>query len=221
MNRKVQILIAGASAAAGVYGLTRVLGRKHINTLPYGYGTKMKKAVTVSAPPERLYKFWRKLENVSVLFDNVITVKVLDDVHSHWTLRVPAGMTLEWDAEMTADRKDEMIGWRSMQGASLDNAGYVRFERATGGRGTVVRVALQYNPPAGKLGAALATILGEKPSSLVEEALRKFKQLIEAGEVATTTGEGKVSHTLEPVETASEESFPASDAPAWTGTTGP
>jgi uncharacterized membrane protein len=221
MNRKLQILIAGAGAAAGVYGLTRLLGGKHINTLPYGYGTKMKKAVTVSAPPERLYKFWRKLEDLSVLFDYVISVTVLTDIHSHWTLRVPGGMTLEWDAEITTDRKDEMIGWRSLQGADLDNAGYVRFERATGGRGTVVRVALQYNPPAGKLGAALATVLGEKPSSLVEEALRKFKQLMEAGEVATTTEEGRVPQALEPVETASEESFPASDAPAWTGTTGP
>ena len=221
MNRKVQMLIAGAGAAAGIYGITRLLGGKHINTLPYGYGIKMKKAVTINAAPDRLYKYWRSLENLHILFDNIVSVKVLDDIRSHWTLRVPGGATLEWDAEITTDRKDEMIGWRSLDGADLDNAGYVRFERATGGRGTVVRVALQYNPPAGKLGAALSTVLGEKPSSQIEEALRKFKQLMEAGEIAAATEEKKLPHAMEPVEAASEDSFPASDAPAWTGTTGP
>jgi len=215
------MLIASAGAAAGVYGLTRLLGGKHINTLPYGYGIKMKRSVTVNASADQLYAFWRRLENLSVLFDNVISVRALDDTRSHWSLKVPGGLTLEWDAEITIDRKGEMIGWRSLGGADLDNAGYVRFERAPGGRGTVVRVALQYNPPAGKFGAALATLFGEKPATQIEEALRKFKQVMETGEIATTTGEQKLRHSVEPVEAASEDSFPASDAPAWTGTTGP
>jgi uncharacterized membrane protein len=221
MNPKVQMLIAGAGGAATIYSLTRLLGGKHIKTLPYGYGIKLKKAVTVNAPPGPLYMFWRRLENLPMLFDNLVSVKRLDESRSRWTLRVPAGLTLEWDAEITVDRKHEMIGWRSLPGADLDNAGYVRFERATGERGTVVRVALQYNPPAGKLGAALAALLGEKPSSLIEEALRRFKQIVETGEIARTTEETKLPQPLEPVEAASEESFPASDAPAWTGTTGP
>ena len=221
MTRKTQILIAGAGSAAGVYALTRILGRKHINTLPYGYGIKIKKAITVNAPPERLYAFWRRLENLRILVDELVTVEVLDDIHSHWKLKVPGGRMLEWDAEITADRKNEMIGWVSLARSDLDNAGYVRFERALGGRGTVVRVALQYNPPAGRLGAALATLLGEKPASLIEEALRKFKQIVETGEIATTSEEKKLPHSFETVEAASEDSFPASDAPAWTGTTGP
>src|SRR5437899_8899454 len=100
MNRKVQLLIAGAGAAAGVYGLTRLLGGKHINTLPYGYGIKVKRSVTVNASADQLYAFWRRLENLPVLFDNVISVRSLDDSHSRWTLRVPGGMTLEWDAEI-------------------------------------------------------------------------------------------------------------------------
>ena len=220
MTRKTQMLIAGVGVAAGVYGLTRLLGGKHINTLPFGYGIKMKRAVTVNSPTEDLYLFWRKLENLPVLFDNLLSVKVLDEVHSHWTLKVPGGMTREWDAEITIDRKNEMIGWRSLRGAGVDNAGYVRFQRAAGGRGTVVRVALQYNPPAGKLGAALATLLGERPVGLIEEALRKLKQLVETGEIARTAKEEKTTH-IEPVDEASEESFPASDAPAWTGTAGP
>src|SRR5215510_10152463 len=221
MKRKGQLILVGAGAAAGIYGLTRLLGGRHIKTLPYGYGIKIKNAVTVNAPPGRLYAFWRKVESLPSLFENIVSLHVLDDRRSHWSLRAPGGVTLEWDAEITADRKNEMIGWRSLHGADLDNAGYVRFERATGGRGTLVRVALQYNPPAGKFGAVLSTILGEKPSSQIEEALRKFKQLMEAGEVATTTEEGKRAPSTETVDTASEDSFPASDAPSWTGTTGP
>jgi uncharacterized membrane protein len=146
-------------------------------------------------------------------------VQVMDDRRSHWTLRAPGGVNLEWDAEITIDRPGEMIGWRSFDGADIDNAGYVRFERTPADRGSVVRVALQYNPPAGKLGAAFSTLFGEKPTSQIEEALRKFKQLMEAGEIATATDERKWPHSMEPVEAASEDSFPASDPPAWTGTT--
>jgi uncharacterized membrane protein len=221
MNRKTQLIIMGAGAAAGFFGLSSALGRKRLNTLPYGYGIKMKKSVTVNASAEQLYTFWRNLGSLPQLFENVLSVKVLDNNRSHWTLSVPGGQTLQWDAEITIDRKNEMIGWRSLENADLDNAGYVRFERATGGRGTVVRVALQYNPPAGKLGAAISTVLGEKPATQVQEALRKFKQLMETGEIPTAAEERKLPHSEEPVEAASEDSFPASDPPAWTGTTGP
>jgi len=220
MNRKMQLFIVGAGGAFGIYALTRA-SQKKINTLPYGYGIKLKKAVTVSCPAEQLYRYWRDLRNLPKLFDNVLGVQSYEDGRSHWVLHVPGGMTLEWDAEITVDRENEMIGWRSLEGADLDNAGYVRFERATGGRGTVVRVALQYNPPAGKFGAAVATLLGEKPASQVEGALRKFKQLMETGEIPIAADERRLPHSEEPVEAASEDSFPASDAPAWTGTTGP
>src|SRR5438093_1494466 len=149
MKRTAQVILAGAGAAAGIYGLIRLLGGKRIKTLPYGYGIKIKNGVTIHAPAGGLYVFWRKVENLPSLFENIVSVQVQDDRRSHWSLRAPGGVTLEWDAEITTDRKNEMIGWRSLHGADLHNAGYVRFERATGGRGTLVRVALQYNPPAG------------------------------------------------------------------------
>jgi len=219
MNRKASIFIAGG-AIAGFY-VVRKLIAKDIKTLRYGYGIKIKKSVTVNRPTEVLYSYWRNLSNLPRLFENVLSVEILDSSRSHWTLRVPGGINLEWSAEITVDRKNEMIGWRSLDDADLDNAGYVRFEPAVGGRGTVVRVALQYNPPAGRLGSAVSALLGEKPASQVVEALRKFKQLMESGEIATAADQKEKARSIEPVEVASEDSFPASDAPAWTGTTGP
>src|SRR5262249_14503292 len=176
MNRKVQILIAGAGAAAGFYAMRSVLG-KQINTLPYGYGIKFKKSVTINASAEQLYSFWRNLSSLTELFDNILSVEVLDATRSHWTLKVPGGMTLEWDAEVRVDGRKKCMGWAWWVGAALDRAVYVRFAGPPGGRGTVFRFALHYNPPAGKVGAVVSTLLGEKPAGQVEEALRKLKQL--------------------------------------------
>lgn len=220
MNRKTRVLAAGVGAAAGFYAV-RALGGKRINTLPYGYGIKLKEAVTIDGSADELYHYWRNLANLPRLFDNVLSVEVVDDLRSHWMLNAPGGFMLEWDAEITVDRENEMIGWRSLDGADLDTAGYVRFECPADGRGTVVRVALQYNPPAGKVGAALSSMFGEKPSRRIQEALKRLKQLMETGEIPAVPEEKKLPHSMEPVEAASEDSFPASDPPAWTGTTGP
>jgi uncharacterized membrane protein len=150
------------------------------------------------------------------MFHNVVSVSLIDSTRSLWTLRAPGGVELKWTAEITIDRRNEMIGWRSVGCAGLDNAGYIRFEPAADDDGTVVTIALQFNPPAGRLGSMVATILGEQPAAQVEEALRKFKQLMETKENFTSQG----NRIPEEVEVASEDSFPASDPPAWTGTTG-
>jgi uncharacterized membrane protein len=217
MTRNMKLLVAGAGTAALAVGLMRELLKKPVRTLPYGYGTRIKKSVSVNSSPEDLYSYWRRIENLQQLFPNILAINKIDNTRSRWTLAGPGGIELKWNAEITIDRENEMIGWRSVGRADLDNAGYIRFDHDGAGE-TTVTVALQYNPPAGKLGAAVATLMGERPEAEVDVALGKLKKLIETGEATRTVD--KHRH-VDDVELASEESFPASDSPAWTGTMGP
>jgi len=208
----------------------------------------VEKSVTINRPAEELYRFWRDFANLPRFMKHLDSVSVSGQRRSHWVATGPAGTNVKWDAEITEDRPNELIAWRSLEGADVANAGTVRFEPTAGGRGTVVRVVLDYTPPAGALGAAVAKLFGEEPRQQVEGDLRRFKNIMEAGEIPTTTGqpEGKRStigamlkpeqkpgtaRTIEsaqptkpvqpkkpPVQQASEESFPASDPPAWSGT---
>ena len=152
-------------------------------------GTKLEKSVTINRSPEELFRFWRNFENRPRFMNHLESVHVTGGNRSHWVAKAPAGTTVEWDAEVYNEKENELIAWRSLEGADVDNAGSVRFERAPGGRGTVVRVVLKYDPPGGVIGAAVARLFGENPEQQVDEDLRRFKQLMETGEVATTTGQ--------------------------------
>jgi uncharacterized membrane protein len=154
-----------------------------------GHGTKVEKSVTINRPPEELYSFWRNFENLPQFMKHLESVTVTGDGRSHWVAKGPAGSSVEWDAEVYNEKENELIAWRSLEGSQVDNAGSVHFEPAAGGRGTVVRVVLKYDPPAGKLGALVARLFGESPEQQVEEDLRRFKQLMEAGETLTTAGQ--------------------------------
>jgi uncharacterized membrane protein len=117
------------------------------------------------------------------------SVRQLDQRRSHWVAKGPAGRRVEWDAEIISEIPGELIGWRTLDGADVVSAGSVRFIPAAGNRGTHVRVRLQYDPPGGKVGAAIAWIFGKEPSQTILEDLRRFKQLMEAGEIPTTVGQ--------------------------------
>jgi len=145
--------------------------------------------VTINRPPEDLYRFWRNFENLPRFMRHLESVSETGAGRSHWVAKAPAGSTVEWDAEIYNEKEGEMIAWRTLEGADVASAGSVHFEEAPGGRGTLMRVVLKYDPPAGKLGAIIARLFGENPEQQIAEDLGRFKQLMETGEVATTEGQ--------------------------------
>jgi len=197
-------------------------------SVPYETGTRVDRAVTVAKPRAEVYRLWRDLENLPHFMKHVESVRQLDDRRSRWVVCAPAGQTVEWEAEIINEIENELIGFRSIDGSSVDLAGSVQFKDAPVGRGTEVIVELQYVPPAGILGAFAAKMWGEEPSQQITEDLRRFKQMAEAGEILTTEGQSMGVSVREQkdgeqrrhkkhdeVSRASEESFPASDAPSW------
>ncbi len=195
----VLALVGGALVYRGTTGHCEMYRSFGINTsessdnpnvsVRGGKGFKVEKSVTINKSPEELYRFWRNFENLPRFMNHLEAVSVTGQNRSHWTAKAPAGMTVEWDAEVYNEKENELIAWRSLEGADVDNAGSVRFEADPSGRGTVVRVALKYDPPGGSLGKIVAKLFGEAPDQQVEEDLRRFKQLMEAGEVPTTEGQ--------------------------------
>lgn len=154
-------------------------------SVPHQQGIHVTQAITIDKPVAELYRFWRSLENLPRFMNHLESVTVLDEKRSHWVAKGPAGLKVEWDAEIINEAPNEVIGWRSLKDSAVANAGSVRFKPAASGRGTEIWVELEYSPPAGPLGAAVAALFGEEPHIQIEDDLRRLKQLIDAGEVAT------------------------------------
>lgn len=152
-------------------------------------GIKITRAVTIRQPAEKLYAFWRNIENLPRIIKHPVTIQRVSDLASHWSVSAPGDRKVEWDAVVINDDPGRLIVWRSREEAEVPNAGSVRFESAPGDEGTEVTVSLEYNPPAGKLGALVAKLSGDEPAQQVAEALRRFKALMEAGEIPTTEGQ--------------------------------
>ncbi len=148
----------------------------------------VQRTVTINQPAKELYSFWRNFENLPGFMGHLESVTIIDDRRSHWVVQAPFG-TVEWDAEISEDRPNEFIAWRSTGNSDIEHAGSVRFAASPGDRGTEVTVTLEYKPPAGVVGAAVAKLFGEEPNQQVGEDLRRFKQVMEAGEVPTTEGQ--------------------------------
>jgi uncharacterized membrane protein len=189
-NREPSRAAGAAAAVAGIAALdvlcARQLSRGAETTAKgtaNGGRVGVKQSITVNRPLDEVYGFWRNFENLPRFMQHLELVQTTGERQSHWKAKGPAGTTVEWDAETTEDRPNELIAWRSVGNADVDNAGVVRFTRAAGGRGTEVHVDLRYDPPAGKLGAAIAKLFGEEPNQQVAGDLRRFKQVLETGEV--------------------------------------
>jgi uncharacterized membrane protein len=150
-------------------------------------GIHVEEAVTINKPVADVYRFWRNFENLPQFMKHLDSVAVREGGISHWVARGPAGMKVEWDARIINEIDGKVIGWQSLEGSTISTAGSVNFDAAP--QGTRVTVHLQYNPPAGKLGAAVARLFGEEPNLQVREDLHRLKQLFETGEIATTEGQ--------------------------------
>jgi uncharacterized membrane protein len=150
-------------------------------------GILVEDAVTIARPIAEVYRFWRNFENLPRFMDHLESVSVRDSGISHWVAHGPAGTRVEWDARIINEIENEVIAWQSIEGSTIATAGSVRFADAP--RGTAVRVKFQYDPPAGKLGAAVARLFGEEPNIQVRHDLRRLKQILETGEVATIEGQ--------------------------------
>lgn len=192
----------GALASASVAGLAAlgavVTARKQ-GAVRRGRGASSLRAeatTTIARPAEEVYRSWRNLESLPDFMDHLESVKDIDDRTSHWVAHGPAGTTVEWDAEIVEDVIGEAIAWRSVEGADVGNAGSVRFSPAPKGQGTEVTVELDYAVPGGALGSSVATLLGEEPSQQLKDDLRRFKQVLETGEVVRSDGSLEGIRTL-------------------------
>lgn len=145
----------------------------------------VRESIHVDVPVAEVYRFWRRLENLPRVMSHLQRVTEGPHGASHWVASGPAGLTVEWDADIINDVENEVIGWQSRPGADVVTAGSVRFTADRGGLGTHVSVHLQYAPPGGRAGAALAALVGREPSRTIREDLRRLKQVLEAGEGAS------------------------------------
>jgi uncharacterized membrane protein len=182
----------GATGHCHVYeamGLSSAPAGDDNVSVPYGRGIRVEKSVTINRAPEELYRFWRNFENLPRFMSHLKSVAVLDEKRSHWVAKGPAGSEAEWDAEIINEVPNELIGWRSVDGSQINNAGSVHFTRTIANRGTEVKVILRYDPPGGVLGAIVAKLFGEDPARQVQEDLRTLKQILETGERSTAARE--------------------------------
>ena len=184
------LVYRGATGHCPAYAAMKVDTAEGVQrTMP----VRMRESITINQPRQRLYTFWRDVENLPTFMRHIETVHKIDERTSEWRARAPKGWkTVSWQAEITEDRPGELIAWRSLPDADVANSGRVHFSDSPDGRGTIVRAEIEYRP-GGTLGKAAAEIFNPLFSRLVHEDIRRFKSLMEAGEVPTIEGQPKGS----------------------------
>ncbi len=157
---------------------------------------RVRQSLNINRSPEDCYRFWRDFGNFPNFMQHVDAVRMIDATRSHWSVRAPLGRTVEWTAELSSDVPSQQLGWRTLAGSEIEHAGVVHFAPGIGGRGTRVQIDLSYVAPLGKAGARLARLFGAEPSQQLAQDLRRFKQLIETGEIPTTAGQAAGRRSL-------------------------
>ena len=144
------------------------------------------RTITINRPRAELYAFWRDFRNLALFMENVESVTPGDDRRSHWVVKASAGKTVEWDSVLTEEVENEVLAWESAEGADIKNAGRIEFKDGPPGRGTEVTATIAYDPPGGDLGKLIAKLFQKEPKIQARRELRRFKQLMETGEISTT-----------------------------------
>ena len=160
-------------------------------SVPYELGVYVREAITIYKSRTEVYRFWRALSNLPRFMRHLKSVVHTGANRTHWVAEGPGGTSVQWDAEIVNEIENEVLAWRSLEGSSVDNAGSVRFRDAPGGRGTEIEIELQYNPPAGMVGAMVAKLFARDPQAEIEGDLGRLKQYLESGEIATTEHQPK------------------------------
>jgi uncharacterized membrane protein len=196
-DRSRLAIALGALAGVGVADLVAALqlSRDGDDT---GGALSATAAITVNRPADEVYRQWRDLESLPAFMAHLRSVRADSATRSHWEAEAPVG-TVQWDAEIVDDRPGELLAWRSVDGADVDNDGTVRFRPAAGGRGTEIRVDLRYRPPGGRAGRIVAKLLGEEPDQQLRDDLRRFKQIVEIGEIVRSEGSPSGQNTRQQV----------------------
>jgi len=175
----------------GATGYCPMYAAMNVQAPPDDRGTHVEQAFIINRSPEDLYSYWRNFENLPNIMSHLQEVRVIDNRKSHWVADAPsiAGGSAEWDAEITHDEPNRLIAWQSLPGPQVEMKGAIRFAKALGDRGTEVHVFINYVPPAGMIGHAIATLFGESPRRQMRSDLMSFKRLMETGEIPTTVGQ--------------------------------
>lgn len=176
-------LLTATAAVLGVTAIDVLAARRQRRAAERRRTQELTRTITINRRPEEIYDFWRDLENLPQFMAHVCSVERLDERRSHWTVEGVAGRSLEWDAEIVEDEPGEIIAWRTLGDADVQHAGWMRLTPAPGGRGTEVRVKLQYTAPGGRLATTIASLFGKAPGQQIQGDLRRLKQVLEVGEV--------------------------------------
>jgi uncharacterized membrane protein len=148
--------------------------------------TLIGRTVSINRSRQEIYSFWRDFRNLPRFMENIESISVADDRRSHWVVSAPGDRTVEWTSVITADEPNQLIAWTSDEGASVRNSGQIEFRDSSNGRGTIVTATIVYHPPGGALGKAIAKLFQREPNIQARRDLRRFKQLMETGEVSTS-----------------------------------
>jgi len=191
-------IAAAATAVASVTAVDMYASKRDLQESMSSAAQDVPVTVTlaINSPPEKIYAFWRKLENLPRFMQSLESVREIDDRNSQWIAKVPGGMRLQWQSEIVEDQPNEFISWRTREGSEVNHCGSVRFETGPGERGTLVKVEMYYGMPGGRVAHQAAKLFSAAPESVIKEDLRRLKQLVETGEIATTRGQPSGARSL-------------------------